>query len=267
MADKIVKAWGPRTASVDRPTALEQLQTAPGFPKGAIVHDFREEDGRWLAEVKLAETKESAPPPFPPTDGPADDEAPDSKPPGEDSPADSDSEPSDESKDEPKDKDEKSDKGDSKESLEDTVHELSDLVHAIADKLGVGDAGDDSPLPGDELAGDVPPPPEAPPGPPHAAPGPKPAGKLKPGEIPSGPGVTPIGAPAFASVNVPDDHPWKDLIGKVATITVSEPTVAPLKEAHDELRGLAEPYGYHVRRLREDTEDGQRVVRALISRR
>src|SRR5438270_9065172 len=136
MADKIVKAWGPRTASVDRPTALEQVQTHPQFPKGAIVHDFREEDGRWLAEIKLAATKEATPPPFA-KEVPTDDEAPDTQPPSEDAP--DEAEP-----DEPKEKDEPKDdkpKGEGKKDLEATVNELVPLIHAIADKLGVGSPG------------------------------------------------------------------------------------------------------------------------------
>lgn len=277
MADKIIKAWGPRTASVERSAALEQLQSAPGFPKGAIIHDFREEDGRWLAEIKVAETKEAAPP-FPPKDVPTDDEAPDSKPPSEDAPAEPESDDSDEPKEEkePKGEDEKP-KDEGKKSVEDILQDLAPIIHQIADKLGIGAPGDDSPVPGEDgPLGDVPPPPDAPPAPPTKGPG---GGglaglhgpsKLKPGEMPNRPGVTPVGAPAFSSTQastVPDDHPWKDLIGKVASITVSEPTDVPLKEAHAELKSLAEPYGYHVRRLREDTEDGTRVVRALISRR
>lgn len=266
MADQIIQAWGPRTASVERSTALEQLQAAPGFPKGAIVHDFREENGRWLAEVRLAETKEAAPP-FPPKEAPTDDEAPSPEPPDEEAPAEP--EEKEEPKDEkPKDEGEKP-KDEGKKGVEGILEELTPLIHAIADKLGVGAPGEDSPVPGLDDLGDVPPPPEGAPGPPTKAPGP--AGphpsKLKPGEVPNRPGVTPIGSPAFASTQVPEDHPWHDLIGKVATITVSEPTDMPLKEANQELKALAEPYGYHVRRMREDTEDGQRVVRALISRR
>lgn len=274
---EIIKARGPRTANTDRPTALEQLQSAPGFPKGAVIHDIREEDGHWLAEIKLAETKESTPPPFAPKDEAPSDEAPDSGPPSEDAPAE---EPAEEPKEEkaeekPKGDDEKS-KGEDKKSLEDTVLDLTDLVHAIADKLGVGAPGDDNAVPGEDgPLGDLLPPPEAPPGPPTKPPGVAgPAGPHGPGKKPSVPplGVTPVGSPAFASTQassdqVPADHPWKDLIGKVATINVSEPTDMTLKEANVELKALAEPYGYKVRRMREDQEDGKRVIRALVSRR
>lgn len=277
---------GPKTSQVKRADALEQLQTHPEYPKNAILADFEDKGGQWVATLKVPEasTKEAAPPPFaketpaeagpPELDGPPKDDG------GEDSP--SDEKPDEKEEGPPKAEGEEGDAlNPKKPSVEEAVSNLTHLVQQIADALGV--AGPGHPGAGPEVGG-----PPAPPGggPPAGGRGPGrppsgPAGQsammrarpLKPGDAPNSPGVTPVGAPAFASTAVPDDHPWKNTIGRVATFSVAnpipddEPSEGLTKRAKAELSELAEPFGYHARQIREGRdEDGNRVVRALISR-
>lgn len=279
MEYRIETVLGPRTASVKREVALEQLQTHKDYPKGAILSDFGDEDGRWVAKLKVpveASTKK-AEFPFPPK-GESDDSESESAPPSPDEKPPSDSEESEDSEDTNDDSKSEgdSDEGESKKSLEDTVADLEKVINAIADKLGVDTAGEDSPVPGEDELGlgpDVPPvdgPPagHAPPAP-KAPAGPKGPSKLRPGELPNVPGVTPVGAPAFASTqgSIPEDHPFRQFIGKVASFRVSDETDISVAQAHEELTGLVEPYGYKVKRARAATnDDGKREVRALISK-
>lgn len=110
---------------------------------------------------------------------------------------------------------------------------------------------------------------------------------LKPGEAPNSPGVTPVGAPAFASVA--EDHPWKPMIGKVATFEAKSPVSEDdsdeklISRSVTELNELAgnvwdektsswvpgpNATGYKVGQVREGRDDdGKRVIKALISAR
>lgn len=140
--------------------------------------------------------------------------------------------------------------------LEHTLAELSTLVHAIADHMGIG-PGPDVGVPGAED-------PMAPPGPPMPPPAGPPGAppishqeithktKLKPGDTP--PGVTPIGSPAFSSIqrmasfDAFDDTPGKSI-----------------KEAKAELEELYGPHGFKVRQIKR-VENGTRLA-AKLSRR
>jgi hypothetical protein len=108
-------------------------------------------------------------------------------------------------------------------SVEHQLAQLTDMLTKITDALGLSDPSGMVPGMDD---GAVPPPggPEGPPGlggPPGAGPDKPGVGSdnkmhtvhersLKPGEAP--PGTTPVGAPAFASVKVDNNHPWKAAI-------------------------------------------------------
>ena len=279
---------GPKTAQVKRADALEQLQTHPDFPKGAILADFEEKNGQWVATLKTpksATTKESAPPPFaketpPEESGPP---APTEGPPKSEDESGDPEEKSEAPKEEgpPKPEGEEGDAlNPKKPSVEEAVSNLTHLVQQIADTLGIAGAGG-PPHPGAGPEAGGPPPPPGGAG--HGGPGRPPQGPqgqsammrarpLKPGDAPNSPGVTPVGAPAFASVA--DDHPWKDMLGKAATFSVKnivpegEDREGIIATATAELKELAEPHGYQVRQVREGKdESGNRVVKALISRR
>lgn len=151
--------------------------------------------------------------------------------------------------------------------LDHAVAELTSLVHAIAESMGIlpppGVPGMDDPMGGGGPGG--PPPPGGPPIGPEGGGGP-PGGpgdkqeivhktKLKPGE--AAPGVTPIGAPAFSHVaqlqrmssfDAFDDTPGKSI-----------------KTAKDELEAIYGPHGFKVRQIKR-VEDGQRLA-AKLSRR
>lgn len=253
---KIEKVVGPRVSSVERSAALEQLQTHPEFPKGAILSDFKEVSGHWEAELKIP-AKEAAPAfmdDAPPSDSAPTDEAPEPDMPKDDSDS-----------GEKKDGDKKDDKV--------TLDSIMDLVKEIATTVGVP-TGDTASPPADDLADalkDLPATPDAPTDAPKGSSDLGPSGhrqptKLKPGEVL--PNQTPIGAPAFSSTQtIPEEHPWKDVIGKVATFTVSEETDTSIRETKRILDELGEPYGYKAKQMVESHDDkGNRVVRALISR-
>lgn len=264
---------GPQTSRTSREDAEAQLRNNRRFPKGASV-DITEHEGRWVAAI--ASVKEAE---FPPSedDAPSDSPEPsDDAPSKDDSPSDdSSSEDSDDSpfpdKDDEESKDKKSEGGEK--------GEIAKLLHAVTTlltALGINPEGGegDSPVPGLDAPGPDGLPPEGipgEPGPPAPHPHGGPDGKnhtvheraLKPGEAP--PGATPIGSPAFSSVG--DDHPWRDAIGVKRSFPVAaqigEDSLAEVKA---ELDALAEGTGYEVKQLREDTVDGARVARALISR-
>jgi hypothetical protein len=135
-----------------------------------------------------------------------------------------------------------------------------DLLHAIADHLGIVPGGA-APGAEDPLALD---------GPPAPPPGPPPGGapgvggpdhqevvhrtKMKPGETP--PGVTPIGAPAFASAS----------ISRMASFDAFDDTPGKtIKEAKAELEALYGPHGFTVRQIKR-VEGGKRLA-AKLSRR
>lgn len=268
---------GPRVATVNRKDALTGLQTDPQFPKGAILADFSERNGHWVAELQTPKVAGPFPPsdsesedaPSGPPEGPPKDEAPDAAEPdlpeeaGPPKPGEGEGK-------EPK-----------KPSVEESIEHLTTLVQALTDALGVGPGGPPGhPGAGPEADAMAGPPPPAGPG--HAGPGHPPGGgapgamqrsrPLKPGDAPNAPGVTPIGAPAFA--NVRDDHPWKSLAGKTASFTVTaaieddDDESKIISRAAFELNPLAEEIGYKVGQVRRGTDDrGNPVVKALITAR
>jgi hypothetical protein len=88
---------------------------------------------------------------------------------------------------------------------------------------------------------------------------------LKPGEVP--PGGTPIGAPAFSHVR--ENHPWKHVAGKVASIPTEQHIGnRPISDVHAELVSLTNELGggYRVAQLEEAIDPaGERIARAVIS--
>lgn len=243
--------------------ALEKLYDHPQFKEGTKVVGIEKQRGSWVA--KLLEPKIAAPPPpFVPKE--EDDEGETETPKDEQSDEDSeDDAPEEGPKDDGGPSEIKEPESESK-GLEATVKELSTLVHAIAEKLGVTPEG-----PEDELLGDEPPippelgggPPDGPPGgegppPPKGSPAKKPPSKLRPGETP--PGVTPINTPAFAS------NGNGEVLGRVASFTACEVTDMPIAQAKQKLESKYGEYGYEVKQIKAaKTKDGHRELRALLS--
>jgi hypothetical protein len=89
---------------------------------------------------------------------------------------------------------------------------------------------------------------------------------LKPGEAP--PGTTPVGAPSFASVQVEEDHPWKDPIESRVKEFEVESVIGdqPISAVAAELKALAAPYGYIVTDLAPSGAGNQRTASARIVR-
>lgn len=266
---------GPPTQKISRKRAKELLEDHSAIPKDAE-YDLWAQGGRWVAAWhqanpfgEPADEEEEAP--GPKSEGP-DDTAP--EPPDADKGDDEgdDKPPTDDGEGgPPKGDDDKKDKGEKADLKLD--HEIFDLLQKIVVALGIDTGGpEDSPVPGEE----------GPPAPPPAAP-PHPAGPsgpdqevkheraLKPGEAP--PGTTPVGAPAFASV---EKHPWKDLLKvedgqikpRVASFFVEEhwPEDRPVSEFEYEARRVAHGTGYKVKQTKRGTdEDGNPTVKALIS--
>jgi hypothetical protein len=183
---------------MDQREALTALQTHPSFKPGSIVASIRRRKNQWVAEVLEPKTAEFPPPKDDGGDEGAD-EAPEPKkddgPPSEDGgegPSGDDGPPSDEGGDKPE----------SKGSTEDAIlHTLTQILHALQGGGAPEGMGGPDAL-GPDLGG-----PPGPPPPKGGGPGgpPPPGGKapkgpppMKPGMTP--PGGTPVGAPAFASV-------------------------------------------------------------------
>lgn len=276
---KIVR--GPSSTRLAKEAAASELEKQPGFPEGAS-YTIEEIDGRWIAAVVMP--KEAAP--FPPGGGDEAPSGPPSGPPSDDSesgpPSDEgDEKPEGEKKDEGG--DEPSSEGPPKQEhggVEHMLANLTDMLTKITDALGLSTPADGM-IPGAD-DGAVPPPG----GPPHggpSAPGdsdPSTPGKqgpdgkihtvhersLKPGEAP--PGTTPVGAPAFASVQVEDGHPWKDAIeSNVKEFEVeSDIGDAAISTVAAELRQLAEPYGYQVTDIAPNGVGTSRTASARIVR-
>jgi hypothetical protein len=272
---KIVR--GPLTTGFTREAAAEKLKSLDGFPENAKFEIY-EADGRYMAAV--AWPKEAGP--FPPSDDSG--EAPSGPPSGppsdessEDSGPPSDSEGGDEKSegDEPSSEGAPKEDGKGEHGVEHMLANLTDMLTKITDALGLSTPADGM-IPGPD-DGAVPPP--GPPG--EGKPGDSdpttpgkqgPDGKihtvhersLKPGEAP--PGTTPVGAPAFASVDA--KHPWKDAIeARVREFEVeSEIGDAPLSSVASELKGLADPHGYTVTDLSVSGGGSTRTASARIVR-
>jgi hypothetical protein len=272
---KIVR--GPLAQGFTREAAAEKLQALPGFPENAT-YEIEEVDGRYVAAVVIPKVAG----PFPP----APDDAP-SGPPADDGAGADSSDGEDKNPFEKKEDDKgDEDKGDSsdgspkseKAGVEHMLANLTDMLTKITDALGLSTPADGM-VPGADEGGMVPPP-----GPEGDGTGEDPAmGKkpgvgsdnkmhtvhersLKPGEAP--PGTTPVGSPAFASVQVDDDHPWKAAIeAGVKEIEVeSEIGDTPIATVAAELKGLAEPYGYIVTDLAPSGAGTSRTASARIVR-
>jgi hypothetical protein len=253
---------GPPTNQMSRTAAEQALVGNPQFPKDAE-YDIQSHAGHWIAAVHVA-----APPPFPPKDdeaagppapdGPSTDDAGAEDAGSDDSGDDSGGE--EKSEGPPKDKEKGGEKGE--------LHQVMQFLTLIMDALGISpDAGGLAPGPDDGMGGPPgPPPPHAGPHPPGAG-GPPGAGAhpprpMRPGETP--PGGTPIGAPAFASVQ--PDHPWAHTIGQVPHFKVAEPLNGqPLEEAEAELQSVASAGGFKVANVKPARADnGEMMITAVI---
>lgn len=159
-------------------------------------------------------------------------------------------------------------------NIEHAVAELTQLVHAIADSMGImpppAVPGADDPMGGGMGPGGPPPGP----GGHHAPMGPEGGGghhmpggdgpqeivhktKLRPGETP--PGVTPIGAPAFS-------HVQSSQLQRMASFDAFDDTPQKsIKEAKEELEALYGPYGFKVRQIKR-VENGSRLAAKLTRR-
>lgn len=271
---KIVR--GPSSTRLTKEAAADALQSLSGFPKEASF-TLEEIDGRWYAAVVTPKVAGPFPPgpddsapSGPPSEGPAESGPP--EPDGEEKPKsekkDEDGEPSSEG----------APKEEGKLSVEHQLANLTDMLTKITDALGLSTPADGM-IPGAD-DGAVPPPG----GPPGTGTGADPSmGKepgvgsdnkmhtvhersLKPGEAP--PGTTPVGAPAFASVKVEDNHPWKDAIeASVKEFEVESPIGdQSISAVASELKGLAEPYGYIVTDLAPKGAGTSRTASARIVR-
>lgn len=260
---------GPLVTEVTRDQALAAVKNHPYFPKTAAAIEsvtLDEVEGRWV----VAFVKDSGGPPFgAPAD--SDDEAPGPKSEGPDDTSDgSDGPPSPDPMDgPPKDEDgpPKKEKGEDKGGDKALLHHIMDTLTQITMALGLPDAGGASMAPGAE---DTP----MPPGPADAgppAPGDPHGGdthviherSLKPGEAP--PGGTPIGAPAFSSVD--PNHPWAHIVGKVASFDLDEAIGnTPMSQVYAETEHLAKTSGFKVKQLYDyTTDDGERRARGQVS--
>lgn len=247
---KLVKCAKP---GLSQEAALKSLYDSKKFKPGSRVASIKQSGPYWIATLEIP--KVAAPPPFPPKDDEELDEPKPEGPPGDDlegeaPPLPEDKEAPEGEKEEGKPKSEKAE-----------LAELTSLVHAIAEKLGIpadiGGPGADDPL---APEGDLPLPPPPGAGPDGPPPGPKgpPAKKPKIGPHDTPPGVTPINTPAFASAQEPP-HP---LVGKVASFVATEDAGdMTIKQANQELSDLFGPWGYKVKQIQRD--DGK--LKALLS--
>lgn len=189
--------------------ALASLQDSPMFRPGTRIASLKLQGDRWVAKIEVPKFAGE----FPPSGG--DDPSgggeessgggeekpePESDDGGSDSPS-PDGPPSPGGEGKPG-------EGGPKASTDDQIlHVLTEILHALKggpatdalggpDDMGPGAGGPPAPAPHGGPAGAGGPPPGGPPG--GHFPG-SPGAKLKPGEAPNRPGVTPVGSPAFAS--------------------------------------------------------------------
>lgn len=266
-----------RTDKTSREEALAYAKANPQFPKDATEIIVEDLNGYWVAAVHTADNPfggpadETSDAPGPKSEGPGDTK-PDDGPPKDDDGDSDDGGSDDGGSDGPPHKEPDGDeKGKGGESHE--IRALLDIVTQIATALGIAPPEGGGPVPGEE-------PPMGPPGPQAGPPG---AGEppapdklqhekaLKPGEVP--PGATPVGAPAFSSVNpivargLP--HPWEKLAGIAATFEVEErvPDHYSATNVDEELREIAYGTGFKVKQTQvyTDPRTGHRIAKALIS--
>lgn len=195
--------------------ALRSLQDHKDFVDGTKIAGIRREGQVWVAKILEPVTAAE-------DDLPSDDDVEIGPPPSEDKP-----EPP---KPEPSEDEEKVEEGKEHENKEEgKLNHIEGLLKKIVDALGIDD-GEDGGLPKgppDDLSMDMGPGPGGPPGGP-ADRLPK-KEKLKPGDVP--PGVTPIGAPSFSSVQK-----------QTSTLFASAEGILPIKQAREELDNLHAPY-------------------------
>lgn len=246
--------------------ALVSLQQHPTFKQGSIISGLHKRGNQWVAEVMVPSVEKTAE--FPPSGGgdegeeaaPSKPEPPKSDGGDDGAPEGGDGPPSPDGGDK-KPEGSKEPKGD-----EAILHILTQILHALGGGAeGVG--GPDALGPGGP-GGMAPPPPKAPAGPPGAGappmPGKPPMGRgpvpMKPGMTP--PGGTPVGAPAFSSVQGLAER-VASFSGKAATITLTT-TGTDIKQAVSDARPVVENFGYKVKQAKHG-ENGQ--IHILASRR
>lgn len=263
--------------------ALTALQNHPQFRAGTKIASIRRRGKVWVAELLEPKTAGD----FPPSDDSGSDSE-SSEPKSESS----DSESSDSSSDSDSGSDSSSDDsgapdaggddvlgfgpdaggddplagGDEKGGDTDAqiLHTLQEILHALqggGPEPGLG--GPDHLGPGGPAGGDAGP--AGPPAPHGGDKGPgfpgAPGAKLKPGEVPNKPGVTPVGAPAFASVNPELRVALAKQASRSATITVETPVPMKVAAAKTYVEAHA-PRGYNVVQAKY-TEDGR--VKLLLT--
>jgi hypothetical protein len=224
---------GPFTAQASREEAETGLKQHPQFPKNAS-YKLDALEGRWVAAISSPSKKQAGPfdeEPVVPDEG--------GDPAGDfevDDVIEDDSELSEDLGE------------DGEESDTDKINHLTELVEKMVDALGLSDEGEgeETPVPEEDMMEEPPPAPPAP-----AGPAPEP---------------TAVGAPAFSNVQVPSDHPWKSVIGKVRSFNVEEPIgEAKMAQVHKELSKLGSPFGYAISQLTESERNGQRTAKAIIT--
>jgi hypothetical protein len=169
--------------------ALISLQEHPEFKSGTRITGIYNQGGRWIA--KLEEPKVA-------NENPFEEDI-------EESPAELHEEKHEEHEESesPLEELEEHEGEDHEDSEEKKIKQLEKKIDLLLDALGISEKGEEPKLPEapDAPAADLPAAPAPKGGPAKSDPLPPGSGaKLKPGEVPNKPGMTPVGAPAFASV-------------------------------------------------------------------
>lgn len=240
-------------AGLTQEEALTSLQSHPQYRAGTKIASIRRRGDHWVADLLEPKTAE-----FPPS-GDEGGESEESAPPSDDEGGSDESKDSEDSgSDSPESGDDPlglgGDEGGEGEGGGDTegqiLHTLQQILHALQGGPPMGGMGGPDDLgPGLDAGG---PPPHAGPGRPPKAPGagapPMGGGAgrpMKPGEAP--PGSTPVGAPAFASLQAK--------VAAVAGVKRSFKITAPphmsnVSEVVASVNAAAIPYGYKVEQVR-----------------
>jgi hypothetical protein len=250
--EKYIKRQVRSRPGLTQDEALRSLQSHPDFKAGTKIDDFQKSGSRFVAT--LLEPKEAEFPPKKKDDEEDESDSPLEKavegelkegPPSDsgdsdDSDSDSDSDssdsgpPSDAENGGPPKK-----PGDEKPNEGVELGEILNLLHKITDALGL-DKPEDSLMGGPEGG---PPPPGPKGGPPPGAGGPPGAGPAGPGKVRprpalrpgmAPPGTTPVGAPAFSSVQEMSKH--------IPSFTATTDEPLSVKEAKEDLEATYDPY-------------------------